>query len=167
MVIEAGVVAGYLIAWVVRKARRVTGRVDVEFDAAVDATLDKLLAAVAAKIGGHPALDELRQEAAEDSGQVSELTRQQLELAITAVARKDETFAHAVTALVDELRQAEQASGVSVVAGADSTVFTGDAHVQASSGGIAFGQVGGDVHVNRDHGGESRPDPSPPGRSSH
>lgn len=176
MVIEAAAVAGYFIAWAVRKVRRVGGRLDTEIDAAVDVGLNKLHAVVAAKLGAHPVLDELTEEVADDAGQVSELTRQQVELAITAAARKDDDFGRTVTGLVTEVRTAEQACGVSVIAGANSTVFTGNAYAHASGPGIAFGQVGGDVHVG--HGGPSRAgqessvqddpnvDPSPPGRSS-
>jgi hypothetical protein len=177
VVIEAGVVAGYVIAWVVRKVRRAASRLDAEVDAAVDAGLGRLHAAVAAKLGGHPILDELAEEAgAAEDGQVSELTRQQVELAVTAAARKDDEFGQAVTQLVAEIREAEQVSGVSVVAGAGSTVFTGDAHAHASGTGIALGQVGGDVHLDQGGPGKPQParptsapptaDPSAPGRSS-
>ena len=167
MVIEAGVVAGYVIAWAVRKSRRVGGRLDAEADAVIDAGLDKLHTVVAAKIAGHPALEDLAEEAADDDGQISELTRQQVELAVTAAARKDEEFGQAVTELVAQLRTAEQAGGVSVVAGAGSAVFTGDAHANASGDGIAFGQVAGDVSVNRGAAGGQWPDPPEPGRSRH
>ncbi|WP_331732302.1 hypothetical protein OG592_41505 (plasmid) [Streptomyces avidinii] len=166
MVIEAGVVVGYVIAWAIRKARRVAGRLDAEVDASIDAGLDKLHTAVAAKLGAHPALDDLAEEAATDEGQVSELTRQQLELAVTAAARKDDEFGQAVAELVAQLRAAEQAGGISVVTGAGSAVFTGDAHAQASGGGVAFGQVGRDVHVDRGPAGGQRPGPTEPGRSS-
>ena len=64
MVIEAGVVAGYVIAWAVRKARRAGGRLDVEADEAIDAGLDRLHEVVAAKLAGHPVLEELEEEAA-------------------------------------------------------------------------------------------------------
>ena len=162
MVIEAGVVAGYVIAWAVRKARRVGGRLDAEADEAIDAGLDRLHEVVVAKLGGHPVLEELDEEAAADAGQVSELTRQQVELALIAAARKDEVFGQAVTGLVARLREAEQASGRSVVAGAGSAVFTGDADVHAEGGGIGFGQVAGDVNLDR-----GRADPRGPGRSGH
>ena len=82
MVIEAGVVAGYVIAWAVRKARRMGGRLEAEADEAIDAGLDRLHEVVVAKLGGHPVLEELDEEAAADAGQVSELTRQQVELAL-------------------------------------------------------------------------------------
>src|SRR5215469_5759613 len=162
VVIEAGVIAGYVIAWAVRKARRVGGRLDAEADAAIDAGLDRLHEVVAGKLAGHPVLAEVEEEAVAGGGEVSELTRQQVELALTAAARKDEVFGQAVTELVARLREAEQAAGRAVVAGAGSAVFTGDAHAQAETGGIAFGQVAGDVNVER-----GRVGPPGPGRPGH
>lgn len=164
MVIEAGVVAGYVIAWAVRKARRVGGGVDAEIDTAIDMSLEKLHATVVAKLGAHPALEDLDEEAAAPAGQVSELTRQQVELAVTAAARKDDGFGGAVTELVAQIQAAERNSGISV-AGPGARVFTGHAHAEASQGGVAFGQVGGDAHVYRDTAGEQASDPSWPGRS--
>jgi hypothetical protein len=161
VVIEAGVVAGYVIAWAIRKAGRVAGRLDTEVDAVVDAGLDKLHETVAAKLGSHPVLEDLAEEAATGDAAISELTRQQVELAVTAAARRDDVFGQAVTDLVARLTAAEQAAGVSVLAGA--RVFTGDAHAQASSGGIAFGQVAGDVTLH----GSGPSDPPGPGRSRH
>jgi hypothetical protein len=162
VVIEAGIVAGYVIAWAVRKARRVGGRLDTETDAVIDASLDRLHEVVAARLDGHPVLAELIEEAAAGDGEVGDLTRQQVELALTAAARKDESFGQTVTDLVARLREAELAAGQSVIAGAGSAVFTGDAHAQAEGGGIAFGQVAGDVHVGR-----SPVDPPGPGRPGH
>lgn len=117
MVIEAGVVAGSAIAWAVRKARRPRGRLDAEADAVIDAGLDRLNEAVAANLCGHTLPTELAKQAA-GSGQVSELTRPQVELAPTAVARKDEAFGRTVTELVALPRDAEQAVGQPVIAGA-------------------------------------------------
>ena len=162
MVIEAGLIAGYVIAWAARKARRAGGRLDAEADAAIDAGLDRLHEVVAVKLAGHPVLAEVEEEAATGGGEVSELTRQQVELALTAAARKDEVFGQAVTELLARLREAEQAAGMSVVAGAGSAVFTGDAHARAEGGGIAFGQVAGDVSMERGPG-----DPPGPGRPGH
>jgi hypothetical protein len=165
VVIEAGVVVGYVIAWAVRKTRRAAGGVDVEVDAVIDAGLEKLHTVVAARLGAHPALDDLIEEAAAEGGQVSELTRQQVELAVTAAAKKDDEFGRRVTKLVAQLAAAEQASGISVVASTGVMVFSGDVHAEASGGGIAFGQIGGDVHVGRGAVGGQQPDPSEPGRS--
>ncbi|MEU6556043.1 hypothetical protein ABZ915_38200 [Streptomyces sp. NPDC046915] len=165
MVIEAGVVAGYVIAWTVRKARRAAGRLDAEVDTVIDAGLDKLHTAVAARLGAHPVLDDLAEEAATGEGLVSELTRQQVELAVTAAARKDDVFGREVTELVAQLQVAEKTSGISVVTGAGSAVFIGDAHTEACGDGVAFGQIAGDVHVDRGVTGGQHPGPSEPGRS--
>ena len=165
MVIEAGVAVGYVIAWAVRKARRVGGRLDDEADELIDAGLDHLHAVVAAKLSGHPALAELVEEAEQavaSDGQISELTRQQVELALSAAARKDETFGQAVTEALSRLQEAEQAADRSVIAGPGSAVFTGDFHTRAEGQGIAIGQVAGGVHINR-----GPTDPPGPGRLGH
>jgi hypothetical protein len=165
VVLEASVVAGYVIAWALRKVRRVGSRLDAEADSAIDAGLDKLHEVVAAKLGTHPALDDLNEEAADEDGQVSELTRQQVELAITAAARKDDGFGQTVSDLTARIKAAEQRAGVSVLTGAGGRVFTGDAHADANNGAIAFGQVGGNVTM----GGAAvhAQDPPTPGRPSH
>lgn len=164
MVIEAGVVAGYVIAWAVRKVRRVGGRLDAEADGVIDASLDRLHEVVAAKLAGHPVLAELVEEAeaAGNGGGVSDLTRQQAELALAAAARKDDAFGQAVTELVARLREAEQAAGRPVITGPGSVVFTGNAEAKAESGGIAIGQVAGGVHIAQGPAG-----PFQPGRASH
>ena len=159
MVIEAGVVAGYLISWAVRKARRAAGRLDAEVDTVVDAGLDKLHEVVVARLGGHPALADLDDEAAGEEGQVSDLTRQQVELALTAAVRKDEEFGKTITDLVARLKAAEQRPAAVVAAGRHSRVITGDAQVQASNSGIAFGQVAGSVHVGPAPTGHDSQDP--------
>ena len=168
MVIEAGVAAGYVVAWAMRRARRATGRADVLIDTSIEAGMDKLAGVVQAKLGAHPALDDLAEEAATDDQQVSELTRQQVELALAAAARRDEDFGRTVTDLVAQLRAGEQASGgVSAVTRDGTAIFTGSAHAQASGNGIVFGQVAGNAHVNRGAADGHQPDPSEPGRSSH
>jgi hypothetical protein len=166
MVVEAGVVAGYMIAWAVRRARRVAERAGAEADEAIDAGLERLHEVVAAKLGAHPALTDLAEEAAAGEDRVSELTRRQVESAVTAAARKDDAFGRAVGAAVARLRAAEEARGVFVIAGSGSAVFTGDVDVRADAGAIAVGQVGGDVRVGREVSAGPPPDPSGPGRSS-
>ncbi len=164
MVIEAGVVAGYVIAWAVRKAKRVGSCLDAEADGVIDVSLDRLHEVVEAKLGRHPVLAELVEETkdAGDGEQVSDLTRDQLVLALTAAARKDDTFGQTLTELVARLREAEQAKGIAVIAGPGSTVFTGNSEARAEGGGIAFGQVAGGVRIS-----QGPADPSLPGRASH
>jgi len=168
VVIEAGVIAGYVIAWVARKARRAAGRLDAEVDEVIDAGLDRLHEVVAARLGADPVLEDLRDEAdqaAGGDGRVSELTRQRVELAIMAAGRKDDSFGQVVTDLVTQIREAERTAGGSLVAGAGSAVFTGAANARADNGGIAFGQVGGDVKVVRVD--DPLADPPGPGRPGH
>lgn len=160
MVIEAAAITGYVIAWAVRKARRIAGRLDNDADAVIDGLMDQLDEVVVARLAGHPVLEELAEEATRD-GQVSELTRQQVELALTAAARKDEAFGQVVTELVARLRGAGAASGP-LVAGPGATIFAGDARAEASNGGIAIGQASGGVHISREP-----QDPTGPGRSGH
>jgi hypothetical protein len=50
VVIEAGVVAGYVIAWAVRKARRAIGQLDNEADLMIDAGLNQLHEMVADRL---------------------------------------------------------------------------------------------------------------------
>ena len=160
MVIEAGVVAGYVVAWALRKAQRAGHRLDAEADAVMDASLDRLHEVVESRLGGHPVLVELVEEAEQDA-EVADLTRQQVELALTAAALKDEPFGRAVTELVAHLRELERAAGP-VAAEPGSTVFSGAPRVDARDGGFAFGQVAGGVYIN-----QKEPDPQEPGRSRH
>ena len=162
VVIEAGVVTGYVIAWALRKVRRVGDRLDIEADGVIDAGLDKLHEVVENKLSGHPVLAELLEEAEEasEAEQITDLTRQQLQLALAAAAKKDDIFAEAVTGLVEQLRVAEQLAGKTVLAGPGSTAFTGNAKTIAKSGGIAIGQAGS-VTING-----SPPVPLQPGRTS-
>ena len=69
-----------------------------------------------------------------DSGEVSDLTRQQVELALTAAARKDDAFGQTVTELIARLLEAEQAACGQVTAGPGSTVFTGNVEAKAEGG---------------------------------
>lgn len=156
-VVEASVIAGLVIGRAVRKARRAGGRMDETVDAAIDASTDRLHETVLARLG-EPVRQDLAEEASTEAGQVSELTRQQVELAVAAAARRDEDFARTVSELLAQLRAAERAAGAQVLAGPGSTVFTGDA-TATSHGGIAIGQAGA-VNV----GGT---DPTQPGRLDH
>jgi hypothetical protein len=166
MMIEAGVIAGYVVAWAVRKARRVAGRLDHEADAVVDVGLDRLHALVATRLVGHPVLakllDEAEQAAVNDDGKISAKTRQQVELALATTAREDEAFGHAVTELAGLLADTPQTAATKVSPRQPSMQFTGNSRAEADRGGIAFGQVAGDVHIAREAG-----SPPQPGRFGH
>jgi len=154
-VVEASVVAGMVIAWAVRKGRRAGGRVDETVDAAIDAGADRLQEVVLAKLSG-PVQEDLAAEAASESGQVSESTRQQVELAVVEAARRDEQFAQTVTDLVAQLRAAQQAAGTQVLAAPGSTVFTGEVTATAHDQATAIGQAG-TVNIGGQQ--PKRPDP--------
>jgi hypothetical protein len=164
VVIEAGVIAGYVIAWTVRKARRAIGRLDNEADLLIDAGLDRLHEMVTDQLAAHPVMAELVQEAEQaalNDGEVSEVTRQQMEMALVTAARRDEAFGQAVTELAACLGKEQQAAEVATSSPA-AAVFTGDARAKANRGGIAFGQVAGGVHIARETG-----NPPQPGRLGH
>lgn len=165
MMIEAGAVAGYVIAWAVRKARRVAGRLDNEADAVVDVGLDRLHALVAARLAGHPVMAEMLDEAehaAVGDGKVSEATRQQVELALRAAAREDEAFGQAATELAAWLADVRRAAVSQVSRRERTALLTGNARAEADRGGIAFGQVAGDVQIARE-----AASPLQPGRFGH
>ena len=157
-------VAGMVIAWAVRKARRAAGRADETVDAAIDAGADRLHDVVLSRLGV-PVQEDLAQEAGSESGQVSELTRQQVELAVAAAARRDEVFARAVTELLEQVRQAERAAGMQVLAAPGSVVFTGGVTATAHDDATAIGQAG-TVNIGRGEPGGGR-GPHQPGRPGH
>src|SRR6266568_2599914 len=141
---EAGLVAGYVIAWAMRKAKRVGTRLDEDVDTVLDVGLDKLDQIVAAKLGADPALADLQAEATTD-GQVSELTCQRLELSLQAAVVKDRAFAEALAVLVDQLQAAERSAGV-VAAGLGSTAVAGNVDIHAEDSSVAAWQMR-DVHL--------------------
>ena len=154
MVIEAGVIAGYVIAWMVGKARRAGERLDAEVDTAMDAGLDKLHHVVAAKLGTDPALADAQEEAT--TGQVSELTRQRVELSVHAAAGKDPAFAQTVAELVGQLRAAEKAGG-QVAVGHGSANVAGNVDIHAEDGSAAAWNMG-DVSLGQPPADPHRPD---------
>jgi hypothetical protein len=166
MMIEAGVIAGYVIAWAVRKARRVAGRLDDEADVIVDVGLDRLHALVTNRLADHPVLARLCEEAEHaalnDDGKVSAETRRQMELALVTAARTDEAFGQAVVELAAALADVRQTAASTVSPRQRAMLFTGNSRAEADRGGIAFGQVAGDVHIAREAG-----SPLQPGRFGH
>lgn len=153
MAVEAGVVAMYVIAWAGRKARRA----GVRLDAAINARLERLYDVVETKLAGHSVLAEVVEESASEDGQVSDLTRQQVELAVKAAAHKDEVFGQAVTELVAQLRAAEQTAGQSVLSDIGVNI-AGGVDIHADNASVAAWTMG-TVTV-----GQTPVDPSQPGR---
>src|SRR5512142_974694 len=72
-VVGLELVAGYLVAWVVRKARRAGQGLDAEVDHVMDAGLDRLHEVIADKLGDDPAVTKLEVEAT-GGAEVSERT---------------------------------------------------------------------------------------------
>jgi hypothetical protein len=132
-------VVGYLVAWVVRKARRVGERADAEVDLALDAGMDRLHGVVARKLGDDRALAQLESEAAQAVN--NPRTRQRVQLAIEEAAEADPGFAAQVTKLVTELRKTEAAAGA--IAAGDHAVAVGrDVKIHAERGSAAGWTLG-------------------------
>lgn len=129
--------AGYVVACLLRKLKRVATRTDEEIDHVVDTALDRLYAMVTEKLGTDPALARLEEEAAEDGE--TPRTRQRVALAIEAAAEADPEFASRLEELAASLRQAGvQAGRYGVAAG-------GDVSIRASTHGVAAGVIHGSV----------------------
>jgi hypothetical protein len=109
-------VAGYLIAWGVRKLKRAGKRLDEETDEVIDAGLDRLHDAIAAKLGTDPALVKLDTEVSQGA-EPSDRTLRRVQDAVEEAAEDDPRFA----ALVQELlaRLEEERDGAPTVAGID------------------------------------------------
>jgi hypothetical protein len=132
-------------------------------DQVIDGGLDRLHEVVAAKLGDHPVLAELVEEAeiAGDADGITDLTRQRVALELAAAAQKDDSFGQAVTESVARLREAEQATGRPVISATGSVIFTGNAQARADGSGIAIGQAG-TLSIS-----QAPPGPRTPGRDSH
>lgn len=122
---------------------------------AVSAGLRKLVDLVRGKLSGDPALAKLEEEAAESS-EVSDRTRQRVQLALEDAVEEDPDFATQLRELLAEL-QATHAQG-GVTASNHGVAIGGD--VRADRGGIAIsGVTGGTVSFGQ------QPGPSEPGRT--
>lgn len=147
------VVAGYLIAWAVSKAKRAGGQLDQDVDQIMDAGLDRLHDAIEAKLGQDQAIGALELEAAE--GTVTGRTRERAEAVLAAAADNDPEFAAGLGRLIAGLQEITR-SGVTAK-GDGSIAIGGDVRVSATEGGVAALQVGG-VTIG------GRPDPTQPGQ---
>lgn len=146
-----GVVVGFLIDWLVRRAKHERRRFQAEADPTSDAGLGKLHEMVARKLGNDPALAALEDEATE-TGEATARTTTRVRLALEEAVEGDETFAAGLAAAVREIED-----GIRTAAGDHSVVVAGG--VTAADGGIAIGGVtGGSVGVNL-------PNPSRPSRN--
>lgn len=156
MVIETGLVVGYLISWAVRKARRAAGPLDAIVDDAMDAGLSALHRVVTDKLSTDPALSRLEQQAyaaahrsdGDAQAQVSERTKERVKLALDEAAEGDEEFARALASSVALVRDTERqgvrstdrhvAPAAVTVAGRDAIIVIRDQYT-----------AGGDVTVIR------------------
>lgn len=147
-------VVGYLIAWVVRKARRVGDRLEDETDKVLDAGLDRLHGLIAQKLGDDTALRQLEVEA-EDNQEVPPRTRKRAQLALEDAADRDHEFADQLEAALREL----ESSAVQATAKTDSHEIVADTvEINAQSGGVASGLIHGSVSVSN----PTLPDPAAP-----
>lgn len=155
--IEVGLVAGYLVAWALRKARRAGQSFDEDVDMVLDAGLGRLHDVVAEKLGDDPALARLQAEAA-GSEVVSDRTKRRVGDAVAEAAEQDPAFADLLAQRIAELQG--QSPGGSVIASGDRAVAAGgDVSIRADHGSAAA-QTMGDVTIG------TPPDPSRPGQSS-
>ena len=109
-------VAGYLVAWGVRKLRRVGTRLDEETDEVIDAGLDRLHDAISAKLGADPALGKLEDEVSQGL-EPSDRTLLRIQDAVEEAAEGDPEFGVTIEALIARLEEVRD--GAPSVAGID------------------------------------------------
>ncbi len=150
------VALGLVLAWVVAKTRRIAVRADGIVDSALDAAVDRVGEVVMAKLGSDTAVQRLQIEAAKESGEVTDRTRDRVKLALADAVDDDPDFAQELAAAVAAV---DKAGGAGAVAGPGGIVITGGVH--AHSSGPAFGAVtGGTINLNH-----PAQDPPQPGRT--
>jgi len=148
------VVVGFLIAWLVRRAKHVGERIDGKIDATLDEGLDKLHDVVARKLGKDPALAVLEDEIAE-AGEATTRTQARVRLALEEAVEGNEAFAAELAAAIRDIQAASRGPGT--IVGDHAVTVAGN--VSATGGGIAIGGVtGGSV-------GFTLPDPPEPTRT--
>jgi hypothetical protein len=109
-------VAGYLVAWGVRRLRPVGKRLDEVTDEVVDAGLDRLHDAIAAKLGTDPALVKLEDEISQEM-EPSDRTLRWVQDAVEDAVQEDPGFGAVIGALLARLEEAR--IGAPSVAGID------------------------------------------------
>lgn len=109
-------VAGYLVAWGVRKLRRVGRRLDEETDEVIDAGLDRLHDAIAAKLGADPALGKLEDEVSQGL-EPNDRTLRRIQDAVEEAVEGDPEFGVTIEALIARLEEVRD--GAPSVAGID------------------------------------------------
>ncbi|WP_416984495.1 hypothetical protein [Streptomyces sp. T028] len=139
------IAAGYVFAWLVRKARRVAGRADAEVDRGLDAGMDRLHDLISSRLGQDPvlerALDRAQEEAAAGGEEPTERTRRRLTDALQDAAEDDSSFADALERAVKELQSAAARAGV-VSASGDGQAIGGNVDIRAEGGSAAALRMG-------------------------
>ena len=115
-VVGLELVAGYLVAWGVMKARRAGRRLDEETDEVMDVGLDRLHDVIMAKLGSDPAVTKLAADAAQEI-EPSERTVDRVRYAVEEAAEQDPQFAAAMDRALAELERLRD--GAPSVAGID------------------------------------------------
>lgn len=135
------IVVGFLVAWAAGKAKRVAKRADGVVNEVLDAGVDRIREIVTAKLGGDPALAQLRLEVAE-KGDVSPRTQARVQLALEEAADQDPQFAEQLRTAISQVDPAvanEAAIHISQSVSGD----VGGSNVQVA------GNVGAGIHINR------------------
>ncbi|WP_433917394.1 hypothetical protein OIE50_50705 [Streptomyces canus] len=97
------VAVGYMIAWLVGKARRVAGKADGEVDRGLDAGMSRLHDLVSRKLGQDPALELAREEVESGHEELTERTRRRLTDSLQEAVERDDQFAAALQQLVEQI----------------------------------------------------------------
>jgi hypothetical protein len=149
-------VAGYLSAWAVRKARRAGKRLDEDADDVVDAGLDRLHDLISATLGRDPAVEKLELEAV--AGPVSARTARRVLDAVTEATENNPKFAERLEPLLIALQSL--GTTPAAAAGGERSASVGrDAEISADHGSAAAMTMG-DVNL-----GFPATDPTEPGRT--
>jgi hypothetical protein len=102
-------VAGYLVAWGVRRLKPIGKRLDEEADEVIDMELDRLHDAIATKLGADPALAKLEAEISQGT-RPDDLTLRQVQDAVAVAAKDDFGFGALIEAVLKRL--AESGDGI-------------------------------------------------------
>ncbi|MEU1036566.1 hypothetical protein ABZ402_49820 [Streptomyces mirabilis] len=128
--------AGYALAYLMRKARRAANQADVVVDEAIDAGMERVHDAVSRALSGdHAALGDAAAEASGESGEITQLTRKRVELALLAVVQGDPALRQEVETAVASLQATEKTKGIHITTG-EAITIGGDVNLKAVGGSI-------------------------------
>ncbi|GAA1932564.1 tetratricopeptide repeat protein [Kitasatospora viridis] len=138
--IEAAV--GYVFAWLVREAERVSAGVS----GGPDAALGRLHELVARALGADPSLARAAQEAGAGLARPTERTRRRLVDSLEDAAEHDPAFAHALAALIEQLRADDPAAaGDAAVMPGRAPDVAGSVAITARDGAVAAWTTNGTI----------------------